>query len=95
MGIEAEKISEGMNGDDGAGDGIILMDRLPQKDLQGFPGAAAQIGKELSVVEKVTAQDLRNAEDKMPVGNLLKDIRAEPFPELQRSKHKRIWCTTS
>jgi hypothetical protein len=31
----------------------------------------------------------------MPVGNLLKDIRAEPFPELQRSKHKRIWCTTS
>jgi hypothetical protein len=79
----------------GSGDRFEICPHPSQKDLQGFPGAAAQIGKELSVVEKVTAQDLRNAEDKMPVGNLLKDIRAEPFPELQRSKHKRIWCTTS
>jgi hypothetical protein len=32
-------------------------------------------------VEEVTAENLRDAEDKIPVGNLLEDIHAEPFPE--------------
>jgi hypothetical protein len=58
------------------------MDRLPQKDLQGFPGTPTEVGKKLPIVEKITAQDLWDAEDKMPVRNLLEDIHAEPFPEL-------------
>jgi hypothetical protein len=52
-----------------------------EKNLQGFPGAAAQIGKKLPIVEKRTAEDFRYAEYEMPVRNLLEDIHAEPLPE--------------
>ena len=52
-----------------------------EKNLQGFPGAAAEIGKKLPIVKKVTAEDLRDAEYEMTVRNLLEDIHAEPFPE--------------
>ena len=33
-----------------------------EKNLQGFPGAAAEIGKKFPVIEKVTAEDFRDAE---------------------------------
>jgi hypothetical protein len=59
----------------------VLRHRLPKKELQGFPGAGAQIGKKIPVIEKIPAQDFREAEDEMPVGNLLKHVRTEPFPE--------------
>jgi len=81
VGIESEKIAEGLHGDDGAGDGIIFWDRLLEEGLQGFPGATAQIGKKLPVVEEVSAEDLRDAEDEMPMRDLLEDIRAEPLAE--------------
>ena len=84
-GIEPQKIAEGLDGDDGAGDGIIFGNRLLEKDLQGFPGAAAQVGKDFSIVQKVTTEHLRDAEDKMPVGNLLEDIHAEPFPKFNHT----------
>ena len=61
-----------LDGDDGAGDGIILRNCLLEKYLQGFLGAAAQIGKKLPVVEEVTSQDLRDAEDEMPGGIFLR-----------------------
>ena len=35
-----------------------------------------------SVIRKVSAQDLRDAEDEMPMGNLFEDIAAQPLPEL-------------
>ena len=81
MGIEAEKVTEGLDGDDGAGHGIPLPHRLPKKELQGFPGAAVQIGKKIPVIEKITPQDLREAEDEMPVGNLFEHLGTEPFAE--------------
>jgi hypothetical protein len=31
---------------------------LTEKDLHGFPGAAAQIGKKFPFVQKITTQDL-------------------------------------
>jgi hypothetical protein len=48
--IESEEIAEGLDGDNSAGDGIILRGRLLEKGLQGFPGAAAEIGKGFSIV---------------------------------------------
>jgi hypothetical protein len=60
----------GCGTDDRAGDGIIFGNRLLEKDLQGFPGAAAQIDKELSIMQEVTTKDLRDAEHEMPVRNL-------------------------
>jgi hypothetical protein len=47
------------------------MDRFPEKNLQGILGATAEIGKEYPVVKEISAQDLRDAEDEMPVGNFL------------------------
>ena len=46
------------------------MSDLLKEVLQRFPGAAAQIMQKLSIIEKVPAQDLRDAEDEMPVGYL-------------------------
>ena len=74
--IESEEIAKGLDGDDGAGDGILLRNRLLDKDLQGFPGTPAQISKKFPIVQKVATQDLRDTEDEMPVGNLFEDIRA-------------------
>ena len=58
MWIESEKITKGLDGDDGTGDGIVFSDRILEKNFQGFPGATAQIGKKLPVVEEVPAEDL-------------------------------------
>jgi hypothetical protein len=41
--------------------------------------------KKFPVIKEVTTQDLRNAEDKMPVGNLLEDIAAQPLPEFHHT----------
>jgi hypothetical protein len=51
------------------------------KDFQGFPGAATETGKKLPVIEKITAKDLRDAENEMPMRDLLEDIQAEPLTE--------------
>jgi hypothetical protein len=40
--------------------------------------------KKVSVIEKEAAQDFRNAEDDMLVGNLLGYVGIEPFPEFHR-----------
>ena len=49
VGIEPEKIAEGLDSVHGAGDGIIFRNRILDKNLQGFPGATAEIGKKLPV----------------------------------------------
>ena len=49
VGMESEKIAEGLDSDNGAGDGIVFGDRILDKNLQGFPGAAAEIGKKLPI----------------------------------------------
>ena len=91
VGIESEEIAEGLDSDDGARDGIIFWNRILDKDLQGFPGAAAEIGKKLSIVEEVTAEDFRDAEYEMPVRNLgtpcgkVSPLHAEPFPEFHHA----------
>jgi hypothetical protein len=42
--------------DDRSGDGIIFGNRMLEKNLQGFPGAAAEGGKELPVPVSSTGQ---------------------------------------
>lgn len=65
VGIEPQEITEGLDSDDGTGNGITFRDRLLQKGLQGFPGAAAQVGMKFPVIEEVTAENFRDAEDKI------------------------------
>ena len=58
-GIESQEVAKGLDGNDGAGDGIPLRHRLLKKELQEFPGAAAQSGKKIPVIEEVPAQDFK------------------------------------
>ena len=51
--IECQKIAESLNGNDGAGDGIIFGNCLLEKYFQGFSGAATEIGKQFPVVQKI------------------------------------------
>jgi len=92
VGIESEKIAKRLHGDDGAGDGSVSRDRILEKDLQGFPGATAQIGKKLPIVEKVTAEDLRDAEYEMTVRDLFENIHAEPFAEFDHALLVARWA---
>ena len=91
VGIESEKIAEGLDSDDGAGDGIKetpcckVSPRILDKNLQGFPGAAAEGGNKFSIIQKVASKNLRDTEDKMPVRNLLEDIHAEPLPKFHHA----------
>jgi hypothetical protein len=71
VGIEPKEIAKGLDGNDGTGDGIPLRHRLPKKELQRIPGAAAQIGKKIPVIKKIPPQDLRDTEGDMSVGNTL------------------------
>jgi hypothetical protein len=66
--IESEKIAEGLDSDDRAGNRILFRNGIQEENLQRFPGAAAQISKKLPIIEKVTAEDLRDAENEVPVG---------------------------
>ena len=55
VGIKSEKVAEGLDSDDGAGHGIVFRNRILDKDLQGFPGATAEIGKKLPIIEKYSS----------------------------------------
>jgi hypothetical protein len=55
------------------------------ENLQGFPGAATETGEKLSVIKKIPAKDFGEAEDEMPVRDLLENIHAEPFPEFHHA----------
>jgi hypothetical protein len=79
--IVSEEVTERLDSNDRAGDGVIFRDCLLEKDLQGFPCATAQTGKKLPVVKEISTQNLRDAEDEMPVRNLFEDIHAQPLPE--------------
>ena len=76
VGIEAEEVAEGLDGDDGAGNRIPFWYGLLQEDLQRVPGASAQLMEKPAIVEKIPAQDLRDAEDEMPMRNLFQHLRA-------------------
>ena len=73
--VKAEKIAEGLDGDDCAWNGILFVSDPLKKVFQRFPGAAAQVMQKFSIIEKVPAQDLRKAEDEMPVGDHFQHIR--------------------
>ena len=55
--MKSKKVVKHLHSDDRAGDVVILMNHRLEKDLHGFPGAAAEIGKKLPIVEKITAVD--------------------------------------
>jgi len=71
MGVEPQKISKRLDGDDRAGHHIPLWDRLLEKHPQGLPSKTTQFRKQGTVVEEIALEDLGNAEDEMTMGNAL------------------------
>ena len=62
VGIKSKEVAKALHSNNGAGDGIVFRYCILEKNLQGFPGAAAEIGKKLPIVEEVTAEDLGEAD---------------------------------
>jgi hypothetical protein len=50
-----------------------------------IPGATAKGGKKFSIIQKVPAENLRDAENEMNDGYLFEDIHAEPFAEFHHT----------
>jgi hypothetical protein len=63
--IKSKKITKRLYGNSGPGRGILLRCGLLEKLLQRFPGTSAQLRKEFSVEEKISAEDFGYAEDEM------------------------------
>ena len=85
MGVEPQKISKRLDGDDHAGHPIPLRDHLLGKRPQGFPSTTTQIGEQRTVVEEIASKDLGNAEDKMAMGDIFQNLSAHPFAKLNHS----------
>ena len=53
---------------------------------------AAEVGKKLPVIQEVSAEDLRDTEYEMTVGDLLEDIHVEPLPEFDHPLLMAGWA---
>ena len=71
VGIESKKITKRLDGDHRAGDGLFFRHGLLHKHFQGFPGRAAEGGKQFSIIQKIPAKHLGNTEHEMPVNVLV------------------------
>ena len=72
VGIESEEVAECLHGNHRAGDGFLFRHGLLHKNFQGFPGAAAEACKKLSVIQKIPSHNLGNTEYEMPAGYLFR-----------------------
>jgi len=55
--VESQEIPRGLDGNDGAGDRILLRDNGLEKNFQRVPCAAAQFGEESSIIDEVSPGD--------------------------------------
>ena len=85
VGIESERVAEGLDGNHRAGNRFLFRYGLLDKNLQGIPGATAETGKKLPVIKEVPAEDFGEAENEMTVGHLLEDIHAQPLTEFHHA----------
>jgi len=65
MGVEIQEIAEGLDCDDGPWISGFSGKTASERLLKTRPHAATQLGKESSVIEEVTPQDLWHAEGKV------------------------------
>ena len=82
MRMPSKEIAKRMYCHNGPRNGPLFRYGFPTKFFQGFPAATAEPRKQLSVVEKIAAQDFGDAKDEMPVWNSFQDFFAEPLAKL-------------
>ncbi len=83
MRVVSQKITKGLDGNNGSGNRTLLGDNGLEKHFQYIPGTPAEFGEQFSVIEKVSSAYFWYAEDEMAVGNGFEDFLAEPFTKFQ------------
>ena len=81
MGVEVQKIPEGLDGDDCHGKSLVPWAEANKKHIQGIPGKATQFEEKSTVIGEVMPEDLRHAEGEVPVRDGLEDLLTKPLPE--------------
>jgi len=77
--MPSQEIAKRMYDNDGPWNRVLLRNHFPEKFLQDLPGKAGGFRKQFSVVKEIPTEDLRYAEDKMPVGYGLEDLLTKPL----------------
>ena len=85
VGVESQEIPKGLDGNDGAGECILLRDNGLEKDFQRVPCTSAQLREESPIIEEVSPEDLGYAENEMTVRYGLEQFFTKPFPEFHHS----------
>jgi hypothetical protein len=89
MGVEVQKIPEGLDGDDCHGKSLVPWAEANKKHILGIPGKATQLEEKSTVIGEVMPEDLRHAEGEVPVRDGLEDLLTKPFTE----RHHPFWVT--
>ncbi len=84
MGVEPGVIPEGVDHHDHTQDAVIETQDCAEKHLQALICTVAKLSQQLSVVLEIDAQQYRDAEDKLPMRDWVKDIVGDVFAELNR-----------
>jgi hypothetical protein len=84
MGVESGVIPEDVDHHDHPEDAVIQTQHRAEEHLQALLGTVTKLSKELPVVFEIDAQHLRDAEDKLPMRNGVKDVVGDVLPELNR-----------
>ncbi len=77
--VESKEIPKSLDGNDGAGDRIFFWYNSLEKHFQRIPCTSTQFGKESSIIEEVSPEDLGYAKNEMTVRYGLEDFFTEPF----------------
>ena len=85
VGVETQEIPKGLDGNDGAGDCILLWNNGLEKHFQRVPCTSAQFGEESSIIEEVSPEDLWCAKNEMTMWYSLEHLFTEPFPKFHHS----------
>jgi hypothetical protein len=80
--IESQKITKCLDGNHRTWHAILPRSPTFEIHLESLPGATAQLGKQVSVIKEIPAEDLGDTEDKMSMGHRLDHFLAEPLTEL-------------
>jgi hypothetical protein len=93
--VVSQEIPKGLDGNDGAGDCILLWDNSLEKDFQGVPCTSAQLREESAIIEEVSPEDFWHAKSVMAVRYGLKHFFTEPFPEFYHPFLMTRWTEMS
>ncbi len=96
MGVKSQwKIPERLYGDDSPGHGLRVPHTGRVKGFQSLPSTTAQTGKELAIIKEISAENFRDAESEVSMGNGLQNLFTQIFPEFNYTLLMALWAEMS